>query len=111
MLNTFSVAPKILGKEKTPGNLRGMDTFSKKVVAQLPDIEPNYSLVVEFGDRKQLRVGRKRILMAGSRLFGGGLVVTRSHKSKLYIWLKDEDRQIATEIRNHKRTMQEATNV
>jgi hypothetical protein len=103
-------APKIIGTERTPGYLRGLDTFSKKVVTQLPDVEADFSLVVEFNDRKQLKLGRKRILMAGSRLFGTGLVVTRSHNSRLYIWLRDEDKPIATEIRNHRRMMREVTN-
>ncbi|PKN97972.1 MAG: hypothetical protein CVU42_13700 [Chloroflexi bacterium HGW-Chloroflexi-4] len=105
-----TLAPRIIGTEKTPSNLRGLDTFSKKVVTQLPEVEVGYSLVVEFSNRKQLKQGRKRILMTGHRLFGTGLVVTRSQNTKLFVWLRDEDRHIATEIRNHRRTMREVCN-
>jgi len=103
--------PRIVGIEKTPTSLRGLDTFSKKVVAQLPDVEVGYSLVVQFSNRKQLKMGRKRILMTGMRLFGTGLVVTRSAEEKLYIWLREEDKQVATAIRNHRQSMREVCRV
>jgi hypothetical protein len=99
MLNS----PRILGPVKIPTIIKGrsFDLLGKKVAIELPGIQPGYGMGVEFDDNEELRIGRKQILAAASRIYGSSRVQTASSENILYIWLKAQELEIAAQVKEH----------
>jgi hypothetical protein len=101
MSEIVSLTPRIVGIEPKPPRRRGSDEISKEAVIQLPDVPQEKSLVIEYPSIEELKAGRKRILTQGMRFFGSGRIITRSINNRLYLWIKDADREIVVKIRDH----------
>ena len=97
--------PRIIGIEPKPRNLRGTDTFSRQAVLKLSDIAQDKALVIEYPNFELLKIGRKRILTMGMRMYGTGRIITRSLDNRLYVWIRNCDleltRQIKTNLQAH----------
>jgi len=94
----ISVQPIIVGVVKIPRSGREIDTISTQVLRQLPDLEPDYSIAIDYSSYEELKLGRKRILTYGNRLYGTGSIATSSIENRLFVWIKNGSRKVASEI-------------
>jgi len=101
MINTLSTTPKILGPKQIPPTIKVRDLISKQVALELPEIKQGFAMAIQYHDGEALRVGRKQILMACSRIYGTGRIETASEGGILYVWLKPEDMKIAIQVKSH----------
>lgn len=93
--------PRILGPVEIPTTVRGHDLIGKQVAVELPELKDGWALAIEFADAEELRVGRKQISMACTRLYGAGRIETGSNAEILYVWLKPEELEIAALVKEH----------
>lgn len=93
--------PRIIGTVEIPTTVRGHDLISKKVALQLPEIKAGYCLAIEFSNSEELRMGRKQIMMACTRIYGGSRVETGSNENVLYVWLKPQELELAIKVKEH----------
>ena len=92
--------PKIIGIMRIPRICREQDKISKRVLMQLPDLQPGFSVAVDYPDFEEMKAGRKRILTYGIQLYGAGRLTTRSIDNRLFVWIKDGIQEIDFKIRD-----------
>ena len=102
MLNTLRTTPRIIGSVHIPEIARQRALIGKQVMLKLPELKPGYGLEIEFGDKEDLRVGRKQILQACGTVYGWGRVKTSSLETHLFVWLLPEEIDFANTVKIHR---------
>lgn len=96
--------PKIIGIANIPKTLRSFDVFSTNAALLLPDLEKDQALEIEYCDTEELRMGRKQILMASTRVYGPSKIKTGSNDTHLYVWMKEPGNELYKQLRNNFKT-------
>jgi hypothetical protein len=102
MLNSLRSTPRIVGTVHLPEISRTRALIGKQVMLKLPELVPGDALEIEFGDKEDLRVGRKQILQACGIVYGWGRVKTSSIEDHLYVWLLPEEIDFANTVKTHR---------
>ena len=102
MLNTLRTTPRIVGPVHIPETTRQRSLIGKQVMLKLPEIQPGYALEIEFGDKEDLRVGRKQILQTCGSIYGFGRTKSSSRENHLYVWLIPEEIEFAGQVKLHR---------
>jgi len=102
MLNTLRTTPRIVGPVHLPEITRQRSLIGKQVMLKLPEIQPGYALEIEFGDKEDLRVGRKQILQTCGSIYGFGRTKSASKDNHLYVWLLPEEIEFANTVKLHR---------
>jgi len=92
--------PKIIGIVNIPQTLRSFDVFSTQAALRLPDLEKDQALEIEYCDTEDLRIGRKQILMACTRVYGPSKIKTGSDINHLFVWMKEPGNELYKQLRD-----------